>query len=700
MKRLAAIVVGLTLLTACARPPEPSRAQAEDDPPATAELPPGDGVPAAPALAQPVATAESRPPAPDTEPDPAPNPDPAPQGGPGIHLPPARAAVYAPDPIPVARDGAILTFGPDGEVPNDLHVSPGGRRAAYTRSKRQPDGSLAEALFVVDLDRLDARTVVSRPGRPVQAAADAPPPTLPQGRRLYLVDWIDDRNLALITQEPGRSVASLEVVDAVAGDGVARLELPASMIRGFTMVAGRNRLVVHDYPGKAWEIDLMNPRAPAWRLLFGVQTEHKQSDAALFREGTSFFFIARDGLYVGDSASGLLRRVEAGDAVGLPMPSPDGQRLAAPVANSGGHAVPLRVEGATLAYGDRVVVVNRDGQITAEHRAPAGGGELYALGPWAPDGGAVVLRLMRNTGCPAAGMNVRPLVEQRGLLLWTPGSPPQTVALGLERMEVETRFAGPDRLVVLTRSAAPPQFPPDQPGMDCRQRAAAAAAERAREASGNGSAANVRVQIYDARSGTLRDDPAGLIPLPVADAAAAGLAPGEALVVDPSGQAHLLTADGKTQTLGWRAGGPIGDAMVPRGFLSARGESGRLIVTLEAGDGQRLLLLKLREDFTPHVPVGPDEGDWSASGVTHEDVARRFALPDGRCECATVRVSTVSSEPGRALVRVRLDGVLDDSIAVEEYLVTLERLDGRWRIGSATRAMQCRRGASETGLCL
>lgn len=102
-----------------------------------------------------------------------------------------------------------------------------------------------------------------------------------------------------------------------------------------------------------------------------------------------------------------------------------------------------------------------------------------------------------------------------------------------------------------------------------------------------------------------------------------------------------------------------------------------------------------------HIPAPRDQGNWSASAATPERTAGLFALgPDGRCECREVRVELVSGGPTVSLVRVRMEGVLDDAIRNMEYLVVVRREGDRWKVASATYLTECRRGVGEDGLCV
>lgn len=102
-----------------------------------------------------------------------------------------------------------------------------------------------------------------------------------------------------------------------------------------------------------------------------------------------------------------------------------------------------------------------------------------------------------------------------------------------------------------------------------------------------------------------------------------------------------------------------------------------------------------------HVPVPQNQGHWSAAAATPEKTARLFALgPADRCECREVSASLVSSGPAVSLVRVRLEGLMDDSVRNMEYLVAVKREGNAWKVASATYLTECGRGVTESGLCV
>lgn len=101
-----------------------------------------------------------------------------------------------------------------------------------------------------------------------------------------------------------------------------------------------------------------------------------------------------------------------------------------------------------------------------------------------------------------------------------------------------------------------------------------------------------------------------------------------------------------------------------------------------------------------HLPVPRDQGDWTVQGAEPEEVAKAFVLGGNEpCDCDEVGVTTESSGSEQATIKVRLNGLKDDSVKNIEYLVTVQRAGDRWRVESATYTTECRRGTSPDGYC-
>lgn len=99
------------------------------------------------------------------------------------------------------------------------------------------------------------------------------------------------------------------------------------------------------------------------------------------------------------------------------------------------------------------------------------------------------------------------------------------------------------------------------------------------------------------------------------------------------------------------------------------------------------------------VAVPRERGMWSATGKSATDAARRFALDGETCDCDAVEVEPVSVSETQAIVRVRMEGLKDDSVKAEQYVVILRRPAEMWEVVSATYSVECRRGSAD-GLCL
>jgi hypothetical protein len=87
--------------------------------------------------------------------------------------------------------------------------------------------------------------------------------------------------------------------------------------------------------------------------------------------------------------------------------------------------------------------------------------------------------------------------------------------------------------------------------------------------------------------------------------------------------------------------------------------------------------------------VGVD-ADWEVSPVL---TAAEFARVD-RSEAATTSVVS-EGEPeggGGARVTVTFDGLLDDSIQAERYILVLDRRGANWRLAFAERVQRCALG--------
>lgn len=100
-----------------------------------------------------------------------------------------------------------------------------------------------------------------------------------------------------------------------------------------------------------------------------------------------------------------------------------------------------------------------------------------------------------------------------------------------------------------------------------------------------------------------------------------------------------------------------------------------------------------------YVPVPGEQGDWRASGDTPEAAARQFVLAGRPCPCQEVAVKVLRLASGEADVTVRLAGMQDDAIQALEYRLTLHNSGGRWQVLTAAYLAECRRGATERGLC-
>lgn len=51
------------------------------------------------------------------------------------------------------------------------------------------------------------------------------------------------------------------------------------------------------------------------------------------------------------------------------------------------------------------------------------------------------------------------------------------------------------------------------------------------------------------------------------------------------------------------------------------------------------------------------------------------------------------------MVRVRDEGLKDDSLKNKEYLVVVDRVEGGWRVRSASSFTECQRSIPANGLC-
>lgn len=101
-----------------------------------------------------------------------------------------------------------------------------------------------------------------------------------------------------------------------------------------------------------------------------------------------------------------------------------------------------------------------------------------------------------------------------------------------------------------------------------------------------------------------------------------------------------------------------------------------------------------------HIPVSREKGDWSAGGKDPADAAISFVLAaNQQCDCEEMGLTTLSIGPDQATVKVRLNGLKDDSVRNMEYLITLKRVGELWRVESATYTTECGRSTSPEGFC-
>ena len=98
----------------------------------------------------------------------------------------------------------------------------------------------------------------------------------------------------------------------------------------------------------------------------------------------------------------------------------------------------------------------------------------------------------------------------------------------------------------------------------------------------------------------------------------------------------------------------------------------------------------------PGPPRPAADGTVSVAGFSHAarspiDTAAAFLRLDKRQAATTTLVSKTALEGGdRAAVTATFDGLLDDSIRADRYVLLLERQsDGTWRLRSATWSQRC-----------
>jgi hypothetical protein len=107
-----------------------------------------------------------------------------------------------------------------------------------------------------------------------------------------------------------------------------------------------------------------------------------------------------------------------------------------------------------------------------------------------------------------------------------------------------------------------------------------------------------------------------------------------------------------------------------------------------------------KEAETGFRPVPRDRMHWGATGETPIEAAQRFVYGDGACDCQEQTARIVSQKEESVTVRVRADGLMDDSVKAGEVEVVLRQEGGVWKVESARERFECRRGVTAEGLCI